>query len=143
LLDQEVKELSGDASKVFLGGFDQGGCIALHTFLHANQHILGGVFAVNSCIIQDTQWKKVKVADRLKTPLFLYHTKNDWYIEEKMAKDSYEFMRKKGLVHFDYEVAEREDSMVNVLTKESMEAITKFFLQHIPDGRVISVDTEV
>jgi predicted esterase len=52
-------------------------------------------------------------------------------------------MKKKGIKHFTYEVAEKEDSMINTLTKESMEALTKFFMQHIPDGRVISVETEV
>ena len=42
MIDEEVKALGGDHSRVFVGGFSQGGSAAMATFLLYKEGRLGG-----------------------------------------------------------------------------------------------------
>ena len=42
IINEEVKKLNGDYSKIFLSGFSQGGCLSFHVGLEF-EHLLGGI----------------------------------------------------------------------------------------------------
>jgi predicted esterase len=105
IIEQEVKLLKGDASRVFLGGFEQGGCIALATFLNLPESIgaLGGVFAAGSAQCAVIDWKNIDPKFKKKTPIMLYNAQNDFFISPAYTKGTYDTMKKKGIKHFNHE----------------------------------------
>jgi predicted esterase len=52
----------GSAKKVFLGGFSQGACIALTSYLQFEGGVLGGVACLSGILCADINWKYIDVA---------------------------------------------------------------------------------
>lgn len=89
MIETETDILGGDASKVFVGGFSQGGILSLAVFLRYEKldNGLGGVFSLSGMQglqkdkytysgTRPTATKKVTTL-RSKTPLFTYYGKED------------------------------------------------------------------
>jgi predicted esterase len=117
LIKTEVTALGGDASRVFLGGCGQGVTLALASYLRVTSEIgpLGGVFCTSGIYCAQFDWKDAKIDLDVKkqTPVHLYHGSEDPYIEEQIAKVSYEELSKDKLTHIKYEVVPDLDNWIN------------------------------
>jgi predicted esterase len=112
LIGEEVKRV-GSASKVFLGGFSQGGTVALSTYLDYDG-VLGGVVAAASGNFGVHDFSKIDLVKKKKTPLFMYHGSADNVIQLKVAKKSYQELTDSGLNHFKMTVKEGGEHLMTV-----------------------------
>jgi predicted esterase len=78
IVRQEIRSI-GDASKVYLVGFSQGGNIALASYLTLEKELgaLGGVFIYTSVFTANIDWSRVDSQFKMKTPVHICHGKND------------------------------------------------------------------
>jgi predicted esterase len=79
ILKRELNALDNDASKIFLGGYNRGACVALATYLRLDSSVgaLGGVFASGGVFCADLDWTKVDTSLKRKTPILHYHSTED------------------------------------------------------------------
>ena len=96
---------------IFLGGFSQGCCLSLATFLKLKDMQLGGVVGLSGMMaLQIKDWdKELDLPLKRKTPMFLYHGESDPMIgchDAAMSYDlfskhklSFEFHTERGLTH--------------------------------------------
>eukprot|EP00347_Sterkiella_histriomuscorum_P018729 403344400 len=101
VISQEVADLNNDYSKIFIGGFSQGACMAIHCAL-SSEHILGGVLALSGHVfpfmlemIQEDQ-DGVYENKKKHLKLFAYHGKDDEVIDEGKAHKSYDQLKAAG-----------------------------------------------
>ena len=83
ILNNEV-EMLGNSRKLCIGGFSQGGVMALRVGLEYDQP-LGGIFCYSgfySCFTKPSIFNQG-------TPIFIQHGDNDTYITHKYAIESY------------------------------------------------------
>ncbi len=72
IMDKEIEgPLEGDASRMWIGGFSQGGCMALHVGL-SHEKLLGGIIAC-SCALFDITKIEAEEEKKEKLPVFTYH----------------------------------------------------------------------
>ena len=83
-IEQEIKELSGNSKKVFIGGFSQGSSMALYNGLSFNKP-LGGIISLSGYLFPITEIHK----ENEKTPIFISHGLDDPLIPIKQAQSSF------------------------------------------------------
>jgi phospholipase/carboxylesterase len=118
LIGEEVKRV-GSASKVFLGGFSQGGTVALSTYLDYDGE-LGGVVVASGGHFGVHDLSKIDLAKKKKTPLFMHHGTADEIFPLKVVKKSYQDLTDGGLNHFKMTV---EEGGVHSMGVNSMDEI--------------------
>ncbi|NGX61279.1 MAG: Carboxylesterase 2 [Chlamydiae bacterium] len=74
-IHQLIGELSVPPSKVLLGGFSQGGILAIETILHSPWQ-LGGAILLSTTLIHTPDWKRL-APQHAGTPFFLSHGTED------------------------------------------------------------------
>jgi predicted esterase len=91
ILKREINALGGDASKVFLGGYNRGACIALATYLKLETSLgsLGGIFASGGVFCADLDWDKIDISLKKKTPILHYHSFEDMRVPMSYSKRCY------------------------------------------------------
>lgn len=78
LIDQEVESHNGDHSKVFVGGFSQGGSAAIATFLLYKSGQLGGCAVHSGAHLAIIDYaNEVDLDLKRKTHMCLYHGEED------------------------------------------------------------------
>jgi predicted esterase len=109
LIEKEIVQHEGDASRIFIGGFGQGGSMALATYLMMENDVqLGGVICCSGIQCYNLDWSKVSVKKKKKTPVLLTHGKHDPVTGCALATMSYKNMKKKGLDHLEIHIDELE-----------------------------------
>ena len=93
IINREAENLNGDYKRIFIGGFSQGGCIALNVGLNFEKE-LGGII-VFSGILFPFCTNNIK-EDKLNIPIYIGHGINDDIISFKLAKMSYEYLSTKN-----------------------------------------------
>ena len=108
VLEEEAKALGGDYSKVFIGGFSQGGLMSINTAILAPFRV-GGVVglsgaAFESLLLKVKDDKEGRFEDKKKNlPLFLYHGMNDPTIMHHIADSTYKQMKDLGFEKMEYQ----------------------------------------
>lgn len=85
VMEEEIKALGGDATRLFLGGFSQGASLALHNGLSYETR-LGGIMVYSGFLFPISQQGE----ENKKTPIFISHGKADPLIKFEMADKSYQ-----------------------------------------------------
>ncbi len=93
VLDEEVKELNGDYSKLYIGGFSQGCCMSINVALTTPHTLL-------DLIKTDTQGTFEEKKKNLR--IFAYHGKTDGVIPESPAAKSYQLLKEAGFEKLSY-----------------------------------------
>jgi predicted esterase len=111
---------------VFLGGFNQGGTIALDVYLKTD-HILGGVFSCSGfCLVKKLEWEKIDIEKKKLTPLFLRHGEEDYNIRAAQGKVTYDVMASRGIDHWTWDL---EADVSRTYTQRAMSKLSKFLAQ--------------
>lgn len=99
IMEEEIEgPLKGDSSKLWIGGFSQGACMALHVGLQHEKPI-GGIIACSGAMFDITEVKDEDVKKE-KQPIFTYHGQMDFMIPYKLSLESYERLKEyKQFVH--------------------------------------------
>jgi predicted esterase len=80
LIKDEFDQL-GDASKIFLCGFNQGCPIVLQAFLQTNVGALGGVWGYGGVMCASVDnWSEINIRLKRNTPIKLYHGSDDFTV---------------------------------------------------------------
>jgi phospholipase/carboxylesterase len=94
IIDREVKLLNGNYSKIMVGGFCQGACVAYNTLLKSKNK-LGGIIALSGFVTP-----KLKVEDVsevvLDTPIYSFHGLDDDIIPETVHRWGAAFLKDLG-----------------------------------------------
>jgi predicted esterase len=94
-----IKELNDHGYKnedILIGGFSQGGCIALHSFLEM-ESIFGGIVCMSPRIYLEGMSVQIK-EHHLKTPVFMAHGNMDQAINFKEVEKQYQELKAQGLI---------------------------------------------
>lgn len=94
-LIEELKAHGYQNEDIFLCGFSQGGCIALHTFFNYNQK-LGGIVALSPRVFYSELNKSLSDQAK-KTPLFMAHGEFDPVIPYTEVSEAQHLIREQGL----------------------------------------------
>ena len=100
ILNEEI-DILGDSTKVYLGGFSQGACVAFNTFIKFDKQ-LGGIAGFSGLNASVFDWSKVDLELKKKTPIMFYHGKDDMFISLGFARSSYAKLKSIGLDHFQF-----------------------------------------
>ena len=121
-----MAKLDGQTSKVFLGGFSQGCCLALSTFIRHKhtQGEIGGVLGLSGLFaLQVKDWStEVDITSKKSVPLFLSHGSYDTMIPIDSAKLSYNHLKTNG---FDFNFVE-EEGLEHSLSLHTIENMKTF-----------------
>ena len=72
IMEEEINgPLKGDASKMWIGGFSQGACMAMHVGL-GHEKPIGGIIACSGALFDITEMKNEDLKKE-KQPIFTYH----------------------------------------------------------------------
>ena len=101
-IEEEAKVLNGDYSKVFVGGFSQGCCMALNSTILAPFKV-GGVIGLSGAVFEsllatiNSDKDDSRFGDKKKNlSIFVYHGKADQVIPYPHAKESYDLLIASG-----------------------------------------------
>jgi predicted esterase len=53
-------------------------------------------------VVKDLEWTKIDLAQKKKTPVFLYHGYEDFCIKHNFAELTYDYLKANGLDHFEF-----------------------------------------
>eukprot|EP00331_Platyophrya_macrostoma_P023834 CAMPEP_0176441730 /NCGR_PEP_ID=MMETSP0127-20121128/21384_1 /TAXON_ID=938130 /ORGANISM="Platyophrya macrostoma, Strain WH" /LENGTH=236 /DNA_ID=CAMNT_0017826589 /DNA_START=8 /DNA_END=718 /DNA_ORIENTATION=+ len=84
VLDQELKELDENSQRLFIGGFSQGACMALHNGLQYPK-TLGGILCFSGFGFPVTK----ETEENKKTPIFISHGEEDQLLPWKKVGSTY------------------------------------------------------
>lgn len=112
VIDNEVKNLSGDYSKIFLGGFSQGACMTLHCGL-TSENKFGGLIVLSGLLFPFTAEELEKSKDSLNkdVQIFIAHGGYDEVIAETLAKASYQPLYDLGYKNLKYKLYDEGHSI--------------------------------
>lgn len=101
-IEEEAKALNGDYSKVFVGGFSQGCCMALNSAILA-PFTVGGVIGLSGAAFEsllatiNSDKDNSRFGEKKKNlSIFVYHGKADEVITYPHAKESYDLLIASG-----------------------------------------------
>ena len=90
LIDAEVEALGGDHSKVFVGGFSQGGTAAISTFLLYKAGRLGGCAVHSGAHLAIIDYEKEVDLDlKRQSQMCLYHGEADPTVTLELSKRTF------------------------------------------------------
>merc|ERR1712059_121701 len=103
LVDQVGEVARVDKSKIALGGFSQGGNMALQAVYGQGLQV-GATFALSSFLCQNSQvFSSPNVLNNNETPLFLSCGSQDWMVRESWVDNTRQRLQEAG-VRIKYEV---------------------------------------
>ncbi len=124
LIEQEIQR--GIApSHIFLAGFSQGGAIALHAGLRANEG-LGGILALSTYLPLAETLSDEASTRALSTPIFMAHGRNDPVVPYALGKASAADLRRRG-----YGLEWHEYAMPHTVCMEEVNAIEQWLKQRM------------
>ncbi len=124
LIEQEIQR--GIApSHIFLAGFSQGGAVALHAGLRANEG-LGGILALSTYLPLAETLSDEASTGALSTPIFMAHGRNDPVVPYMLGKASAEDLRGRG-----YALEWHEYAMPHTVCMEEVNAIEQWLKQRM------------
>lgn len=94
IIDREVELLDGNYSKIMVGGFCQGACIAYNTLLKS-KHRLGGIIALSGFVTPKLRVDEV-TESALNTPIYAFHGLDDDIIPETVHRWGANFLKDLG-----------------------------------------------
>lgn len=92
-LIQQEKLKGIPASRIMIGGFSQGGAIALHIGLRF-QEVLAGIINLSGYLLFPEQFERERSAASHITPFLFYHGQNDQIMPYGIGRAGYERLRK-------------------------------------------------
>ncbi|KKA30886.1 hypothetical protein TD95_004546 [Thielaviopsis punctulata] len=107
-------------SRIILGGFSQGGAMALLTGL-TGAHKLGGLVALSCWLVLSGKFKNMVRADNKSTPVFMAHGTQDPLVLPEFNKISRQMLQAEGV-----SVEYHEYPMAHSACVEEIEQVTKF-----------------
>jgi len=119
VLNEEIKVLGGDSTKVFLGGISQGCATALHVGLGFDKP-LGGILGGIGYLLDNTEEHEANK----NTPIFLYNGKNDPLIPFDKATKSFERLNRE--THPITQLS--EEKLVHTLSEGLLDAMRKWLI---------------
>lgn len=119
-VDEEVVGLNNDYSKVFIGGFSQGGCMSLYGGL-ASPYNFGGIICLSGLLFP---FINVPVNEKKDLPIFIGHGVEDEVIPVHHAEASY-----KGLFDGNYftNLTYKKYDFPHTIDYEELNDLKKFF----------------
>lgn len=109
-IENEVKKLDNNYSKVFLGGFSQGACMTLHVGL-TYENKLGGLVALSGLLFPFTAKEIQKDDSKNDLNIYIAHGIYDDVIPEQLAKMSYKPLFDKKLKNLSYKTYDESHSI--------------------------------
>lgn len=94
LISQEA-EKGKDLKDIYLGGFSQGGVLAMVTAL-CSKAPMAGVFALSSYLPLEKQLLDSLTIESRRIPIFIAQTLRDEFISQVMYQDATDFLEKEG-----------------------------------------------
>ncbi|KAL7673694.1 hypothetical protein ACOME3_008545 [Neoechinorhynchus agilis] len=102
LIDQEI---SAGINRVAIGGFSQGGALALYSALTHPRKPLRGVLALSSWLVLYKEIQKINFSsDQLEMPILMCHGDDDNIVPLKSGRDSSEFLKSKGFKNTEFKI---------------------------------------
>jgi lysophospholipase II len=95
-VEAELNECKIDASRVIVGGFSQGGALALFTAYQSNLK-LGGVVGLSTYLPRPNDVVANLTDEAKDTPLFMGHGDRDPLVLPAYGRQSFEMLRKSGV----------------------------------------------
>lgn len=120
IIDREVKLLNGNYSKIMVGGFGEGACIAYNTFLKTKKK-LGGIIALSGHCPPSLKISGI-TDEQKKVPIFSFHGDEDEVIPETVHRYGANLL-KIAKCNIKYKTAPRLD---HKLTLDIIEEVGKF-----------------
>ena len=124
VIKQEAQIFDDDYSKIFVGGFSQGACMAYNTFMTLDKTI-GGVLALSGHF---PPIEEVKVSEsKQKVPIFSYHGEEDPMVPETLHRGGAKLLKDAGC-NITYTV---EPTLQHSLSMEEIKHIKAYFNEHM------------
>ena len=133
LIDNEIKNKGIDPSRIILGGFSQGGAMAIYCGLQYEKK-LGGVVALSGYLCDMEIVKKCKDALIKTTPIIMYHGSQDMIVQTQFGRLSAMLLKTNGFNNTVWEEFNIPMSMNfghNVVMEE-LTKVTKFVAKQLP-----------
>lgn len=92
IIEKEAELLKGNYSNIFIGGFSQGGSLALHVGFNF-KHLIGGVISINGLLLPNTI-SNINIKTKENIPVYIAQGTEDERIPIERAIESY-----KSIVH--------------------------------------------
>jgi len=115
-IETEVAKLDGDYKRLFVGGFSQGCCMAIHIGL-SHKETLGGIIGCSGLLFPFTELKNKE------TPMFLYHGAQDPVISADISTESYQRLKDADIKYF-HKV---ENYLEHSLSNPELAALKRWF----------------
>lgn len=116
----EEKEISGDYSKIFLGGFSQGCAMALNVGLQLKEN-LGGVIGFSGALFSSVKLEE----EKKKLPILLCHGKLDNFVHYEYAMKTYTRLK-------DFNVKYHFSNSDHEIEETGLKEMNKFFTKTLP-----------
>jgi len=123
-VEQEVKLVGNDYSKIYLAGFSQGGCMSLYLGLSSEKKF-GGLLSLSGVLFPFTPINK----ENSDTPIFLGHGKMDFMIPYDLSTISYQPLIDKSKSIFKT-VYHKSYNMEHSISPEELSDVLDFLTKH-------------
>ena len=127
LLHEEVKLLEGkgrQSTDLILGGFSQGGAMAIYTGLRSDRP-LGGIVGLSCYLLLRDEYPAALTELSKRVPIFMYHGHNDMTVPFEIGQLSYQKLKEYGVqVTFD-----SERGLSHSVSEDELAKIFKFIVQ--------------
>jgi phospholipase/carboxylesterase len=124
LIDQTI-QLGISSERIFLGGFSQGGALALHTAIRS-PHKLAGAIGLSTYLPLADLATIEKHPVNVTTPIFMAHGNQDTVVPYRFAQVSYVHLQKLG-----YDVTFQEYPIGHTVSAQEIENISRWIQRQI------------
>lgn len=114
------------AENIIIGGFSQGGSMALYTGL-SSKHKVGGIIAASSYLLLRGQYPSVLSSHARDIPIFAYHGTDDQVVPYDIAALSYQLLQSHHL-HVQFET---ERGLGHGVSEEEISKMFKFVTEKL------------
>ncbi|EGC29270.1 hypothetical protein DICPUDRAFT_43087 [Dictyostelium purpureum] len=102
IIDNEVQNNNIHPERIIVGGFGQGGALALYSFFNGG-YSLGGCFTLSGYLPLNHSFKNVILDSvNIKNPLLMLHGDQDELIDLSIGQQSFDFLKNKGCTNSEF-----------------------------------------
>ena len=124
-IEEEITLLGGEADKVFVGGFSQGGSLSLFSALQYKEN-LGGICACSACLFDSIHLEALP-SHKKHIPILLYHGLMDPMVKYTYAVDTY-----RPLHHFKFNIQfEHEDNLGHSFSLRELQIMKTYYHKYM------------
>jgi len=127
LISEEEKSVPSD--KIFVGGFSQGGAVALYAGLTYNKR-LGGIVGLSCYLPLHTEYPTAATPQNSSTPLIMCHGKADVVVDFRFGQMSYQKIKE---FHSEVEM-KSYDNMGHTSCPRELMDVKNFISKHLADS---------